>query len=105
MAHNYVRKYTLYIGTQDKETKVKELSDKEIIAVFDTVLENYTLIKAQGRYEYFDKTKCQEETFIIEIVDSELTTIKLENICTFIKNMLNQESIIVQQQVVQWEFI
>lgn len=97
-------KVTYYVGTCDRDTRKKELLDRDFYKVFDELFVNYTLQRAQGVYTMQETgTVVKENTFIITtLVDedniktpSELKIKILNNIETM-KDVLNQESILVE---------
>lgn len=95
-------KVTYYVGTCDKDTCKKELLDRDFYKVFDELFVNYTLQKAQGVYTMQNNgTVVREDTFIVTIFidgnyDKELSDYKIYNNVEIMKNILNQESILVE---------
>ena len=94
-------KITYYIGTYDKDTYGKEMSDTEIINTFDELFENYTFQYANGVYTMQEaKEKVKEQTFIIItfIDDCTESTLRqhVQHNCSILKDRLNQESILVE---------
>lgn len=97
-------KVTYYVGTNDKDTCENELSCREFFKVFDELFINYTLQKAQGVYTMRDTGKTVKElTFIITtfIDEDDIGTInrlkiKILNNVEKLKDVLNQESILVE---------
>lgn len=95
-------KVTYYIATCDKDTCKKELLDRDFYKVFDELFGNYTLQKAQGVYTMQKtKTVVKEDTFIVttliqESRDKKLDEYKINNNIEVIKNILNQELILVE---------
>lgn len=95
-----MQKLIFYIGTNDKDTYKKELDDKTFLAVIDTCFDNYTLEIVTGVYTMQDGSEKRiiEKTFKVTVfnADEYWNTSKLNNVCKFLKNMLNQESIMVE---------
>lgn len=95
-----MQKIIFYIGTNDKDTYKKELDDKIFLAVIDTCFNNYTLETVTGVYTMQDgsQKRIQEKTFKVTVLntDKDWGESKINNICKFLKNMLNQESIAVE---------
>ena len=94
-------KVTYYIGTYDKDTCGKEMSDTEIINAFDELFENYTFQYANGVYAMQEtKEKVKEQTFIVTTFIYECTGATLrqhvQHNCAILKDKLNQESIVVE---------
>lgn len=97
-------KVTYYVGTYDKDTCRKKLSDKKFIELFDDLFYNYTLQKAQGVYTMSDSGEVvRENTFIVTTFLScplhSIDFIIADNVKE-LKNALNQESILVEIQQV-----
>lgn len=94
-------KVIYYIGTNDKDTCKKELSDIQFIKCFDELFGDYTLRKAQGVYTMQDTgTVVREETFIVTTFikpnDFKATNeIVFDNV-QILKDRLNQESILIE---------
>lgn len=95
-----MQKLIFYIGTNDKDTYKKELDDKTFLAVIDTCFNNYTLETVTGVYTMQDgsEKRIQEKTFKVTVLNTnkDWTESKINNVCKFLKNMLNQESIAVE---------
>lgn len=95
-----MQKLIFYIGTNDKDTYKKELDDKTFLAVIDTCFDNYTLEIVTGVYTMHDGSneRVCEQTFKVTVLNTDeyWTSSKLNNVCKFLKNMLNQESIMVE---------
>lgn len=90
-----MKQYKFYIGTCDKIELVKKLPDREFIQAFDFVFDNYTIERATGRYTMKETgTVVDEETFIVTVFN-DFTEQELKNVCNYLKNILNQESILV----------
>ena len=96
-----MQKLVFYIGTNDKDTYKKELDDKTFLAVIDTCFDNYTLEIVTGVYTMQDgsEKRIVEKTFKVTVLntDKDWVESKISNICKFLKNMLNQESIAVEK--------
>ena len=91
-------KTTFYIGLNDKDTKHQEISTidafKIISNVFNTLTEGATIKgNCKGIYKHDDGTQIIEET--IEAFSFDLTQEQTANIVKVLKNVLNQESILV----------
>ena len=91
-------KTTFYIGLNDKDSKQQEISTidafKIISNVFNTLTEGATIKgNCKGIYKHDDGTQIIEET--IEAFSFDLTQEQTTNIVKVLKNVLNQESILV----------
>lgn len=94
------KKYTFYIGLNDKDTKKQIVSAQQVLYFLDKVFDNYTAYATNGRYKYFDGTVENETTIIVTYFDfiNELNETKIKNITKFLKTHLNQELILVEIQ-------
>lgn len=97
-----MKKFTLYLGLNDKDTKTQQISTLEAYKVVTNILANDfdggTIFEAQGIYKHEDGTIVVETTLRIEILFAELPQIK-ELVAT-LKKIFNQESIAVQEEVI-----
>lgn len=97
-------KVTYYIRTCDKDTCKKESLDRDFYKVFDELFGDYTLQKAQGVYTMKDSgTVIKEDTFIVttlvdedDIKTTNKLKIKILNNVETMKDVLNQEAILVE---------
>jgi hypothetical protein len=100
-----MNKYTLYVGLNDKDSKVQLISTLEAYKMINNVLLQYvdgaTIYEARGIYKHDDGTFTTENTLRIELLFVERETVK--TIVDTLKKMLNQESIAVQHEVVESE--
>lgn len=98
-------KYTLYVGLNDKDSKVQEVSTVEAIKLVTNLCTSYTdgatIFEADGVYKHEDGTIVIEKTLRIELMFIEIATVK--TIVETIKRLLNQESIVVQKEVINSE--
>lgn len=90
-----------YIGTLDKDTLKRKVTDAQVIAVLNSCFENYTVEKVMGVYTMQQGSArgeiITEDTFKVTLLtQTDWHTDKINNICKFIKNMLNQECIPVE---------
>ena len=100
-----MEKWTLYIGLNDKDSKVQEIEELEAYKIVRNLLLNFTdgatIFSAMGIYKHEDGTFVTEKTFRIELLFVEKPTVK--EIVNQLKVLLNQESIAVQREVVESE--
>ena len=100
-----IKKFTLYLGLNDKDTKVQMISTLEAYKVVSNILAKDfgggTIFEAQGIYKHDDGTIIVEKTLRIELLFVSKSTVK--EIVDTLKKMLNQESIAVQHEVVESE--
>lgn len=100
-----IEKFTLYVGLNDKDSKVQEVSTLEAYKIINKLLLSYTdgatIFEADGIYKHEDGTFVIEKTLRIELLFVEKSTVK--KIVEEIKRLLNQESVAVQREVVESE--
>lgn len=98
-----IKKFTLYLGLNDKDTKVQMISTLEAYKVVSNILAKDfgggTIFEAQGIYKHDDGTIVIEKTLRIEILFTELPQIKI--LVELLKKMFNQESIAVQEENIE----
>lgn len=97
-----MKKFTLYLGLNDKDSKQQQISTLEAYKVVSNILANDfdggTIFEAQGIYKHEDGTVVVETTLRIEILFAELPAIK--ELVKTLKKIFNQESIAVQEEVI-----
>lgn len=95
-------KFTLYVGLNDKDSKVQKVSTVEAIKLVTNLCTTYTdgatIFEAEGVYKHEDGTVVIEKTLRIELMFIEKSTVK--TIVDTIKRLLNQESVVVQQEII-----
>lgn len=100
-----VNKFTLYVGLNDKNTRVQEFSIEEAKNIIskefaENEIEGATFLGAEGIYTYkSDNTTEKENSFKIEILFASKK--QIENAVAGIKTKLNQESVaVVEEKIV-----
>lgn len=103
-----MKKTTLYIGLNDKDSKVQKIDTLEAYKIVYNILFSYgidgaTIYNATGIYKHDNGTIVIENTLRVELFD----TIDKQIIAAIssLKIALNQESIIRQDENVTSEFI
>lgn len=102
-----MKKYTLYVGLNDKETKKQMISTKKAIAVAEkTCLEHTdgcTISAAKGIYKHDDGTFVRENTLRIELlfVSKNVVRVLINNL----KVLLNQEAIVLHEENIVSEMV
>lgn len=95
-----MKKFTLYLGLNDKDTKVQQISTVEAYKIVSNLIsrdfEGGTIFEAQGIYKHEDGTIVTETTLRIEILFAEKPAILA--LCNTLKQAFNQESIAVQEE-------
>ena len=93
-----MKKFTLYMGLNDKDLKVQVISTIEAYKVVSNILAKDfgggTIYEAQGIYKHDDGKIVFEKTLRIEILFAEEPQIKA--LVAELKKIFNQESIAVQ---------
>ena len=102
-----MKKFTLYLGLNDKDTKRQEISTLEAYKATQNILKSYvsgaTIFEAQGMYTHEDGTLVIETTLRIELLFTDIETVK--RIVSILKTVFNQESIVVQVQTIESELM
>ena len=101
------KKYILYVGLNDKDTKKQLITTnnaKKIIQheLFKNGIQGYTIYKGDGLYKHESGAITIEKTFIIELIyiDDKIVNQVIEQL----KKVLNQESILKQTQNINISF-
>lgn len=94
-----IKKLTLYLGLNDKDTKVQMISTLEAYKIVSNILASDfgggTIYEAKGVYKHDDGTIVFEKTLRIEILFAEKENVR--NLVEQLKKMFNQESVAVQE--------
>ena len=100
-------KVTLYVGLNDKDTKIQviETRDAYVIAqgLTASITGGGTIYEAMGVYTHENGEIVQERTLRIEIFNSAIDRIR--ELVARLKTALNQESIIMQEEVIESVFL
>lgn len=98
-------KYTLYIGLNDKDSKVQKISTVEAVKIVTnlctTFTDGATIFEADGVYKHDDGTIVIEKTLRVELLFIDKQSVR--QIVNTVKQILNQESVAVQHEVVDSE--
>lgn len=103
-----MKKITLYIGLNDKDSKVQEVGTLDAYKMVSNVIEvDSTITEGRGIYKHEDGTVVSEVSLIVELLDFDNILSKgwVKNKIDQIKTLLNQESVAVQYQEVDSELI
>lgn len=105
---NKIVKYTLYVGLNDKDSKIQEISTidayKIIVNVCKTSgLDGFTIGEATGFYVHENGEVVTEKSLRIEILFT--TNEVIDAIIKDIKTILNQESVVKQVEEVTSELV
>ncbi len=95
-----MEKFTLYLGLNDKDTKVQQISTVEAYKIVSNLIasrfDGGTIFEANGIYKHENGTFVTEKTLRIEILFAEFEDIK--KFVQTLKEIFNQESIAVQRE-------
>lgn len=98
-------KITLYIGLNDKDTKKQEIETIEAFKIvsnlISTLCNGGTIYSAQGIYKHENGEIVIENTLRVELI--EIDPAALKRLADTIKQVLNQESIIIQRENIDTE--
>lgn len=103
-----MKKITLYIGLNDKDSKVQEINTLDAYKVVNNTLGvGSTITEGRGIYTHDDGTVVSEVSLVVELLDFDNTLTKewLKGKVDTLKAILNQESIAVQEQRVKSELM
>ena len=93
-----IRKYTLYIGTNDKDTGTQLISTEDAHKIVGEICEKYvsgyTVTEAQGNWLSEDGMRHRENTLIYSFSDAD--EVKIQSIMDEVLIALNQESILAE---------
>lgn len=100
-----IKKFTLYLGLNDKDTKQQEIATVEAYKIVSNLIssdfDGGTIFEAKGIYKHEDGQIVTETTLRIELLFTE--AIKVKALCDTLKKLFNQESIAVQEEVINSE--
>lgn len=101
-----MKEFTLYVGLNDKNTKVQKISTIEAYKMVENTLLNNgidgaTIYEGRGIYKHENGIKVRETTLIIKIImfDEKAEDQYIDNlkkVVSILKTTLNQESVAVQ---------
>lgn len=101
-----MKKTTLYVGLNDKDTKRQMIDTLEATKLTTNIITNLangcTIYNATGIYKHDNGEIVIENTLKIELFEVENEVIN--NIISLLKLALNQESIIKQEDIITSEF-
>lgn len=103
-----MRKITLYIGLNDKDTKLQEVNTLDAYKMVSNVIGvGCTITEGRGIYKHDDGTVVSEVSLVVELLDFDNTLSKewVKSKVEQVKTILNQESVAVQEQEVKSELM
>lgn len=99
------KKFTLYLGLNDKDTKLQKYSTVESYKIISNLIkarfDGGTISEAVGLYKHEDKTWVNEVTLRIELMF--VTKEEVREFVNLLKEMFNQESVAVNEEVITSE--
>ncbi len=104
-----MKKFTLYLGLNDKETKQQEFKTEEaiyivgVILIDDFGLSGATIQTGYGIYKHDDGFVTKETTIIITLLDISDNTVN--EIIDRLKSVFNQECILKEVSLVDFSFM
>ena len=100
-----IKKFTLYLGLNDKDTKTQQITTVEAYKIVSNLIsadfDGGTIFEAKGIYKHEDGQIVTETTLRIELLFAEKMQVK--NLCDTLKKLFNQESIAVQEEIINSE--
>ena len=101
------KKFTIYLGLNNKETKQQEFTTSEAVDICFKIAKRFfdgiTVATANGFYKHIDEKIIFENSLIIDIFEDNLP--KIRKFIDFLAVVFCQESIIVEEKTTQSEFI
>lgn len=91
-----MRKHTLFLGLNDKDSKVQEVKTEQAVSLIGKIAGDCTITPSTGYYTHQDGTIVKETSLKVEMLfkaDNQVLGIVQD-----LKTMLNQESIAVQTE-------
>ena len=102
-----MKKFTLYLGLNDKDTKQQKIAILEAYKIAMNIILKYTdgatIFEASGYYKHDNGSITIEKTLRIELLFIEKSTVLV--IIDTLKNVFNQESVILQEETILSELI
>lgn len=87
-----IKKYTIYLGLNDKDTKVQEISTLEAYKIVSNLIsadfDGGTIFEAKGIYKHDDGTIVTETTLRIELLFAE--ELQVKEFVETLKKLFNQ---------------
>ena len=92
-----VKKYNLFLGLNDKDSKKQEISTLNAYKILMNYFSGATVTESTGFYKHEDGTIIIEKSLKIEILDFD-NNFNLSQTVNDLKRLFNQESIAVEIQ-------
>ena len=102
-----MKRFTLYVGLNDKDTKTQKIDTLEAYKIVSNLLVatvgGGTIYQAQGIYKHDNGDIVIENTLRIEIIEA--SEKEIDYIIKTLKTILNQEAIILQTENIESKLI
>ena len=99
-----MNKYTFYIGLNDKDSKVQEITTLDAYKIVSTLIGDCTIQEGKGIYTHQDGTQILETTLIVQVLDF-TGSYNYKAVAETIKTALNQESVAVVHEQIKSELV
>ena len=104
MSKNQIQKRVLFVGLFDKDTKTQKIDTVAACNLIQNIilsngLDGATISNATGIYKHDDGQIIIEPSVRIELLFA--TEKQIKNICEAIKTALNQESVVLESQIIE----
>lgn len=96
-------KFIMYLGLNDKDTKRQEIQTLDAYKIAVNVIGDCSITEILGFYTHIDGEVVTEKSFKIEIFGH--TELEVKIIAEKLKQMFNQESVIIEKQIVDSQFV
>lgn len=102
-----MKKITLYVGLNDKDTKTQKIDTVEAVKIVSnliyTMMDGGTIYNATGIYKHENGDIVIENTLRIELIECDEKS--LGRLIETLKSVLNQETIIKQTELINSELV
>jgi hypothetical protein len=99
-----IKKITLFLGLNDKNTKLQEISTLDAFKIIQNYLDGGTITEATGFFKHEDGSLIIEKSLKIEVLDFN-NDFNIEKTVIDLKKIFNQESIAVQIENITSELL
>ena len=92
-----LEKFNLYVGLNDKDSKVQEIDTERAKDIVNRVCGDCSIQEITGYYTHDNGEQVKENTLKVELLFKQESDVRLY--CQDLKKLLNQESIAVNKEV------
>ena len=93
---------TFYIETKNEDLRQCKYLKEFFIRTFDEVFDKYTLIYCDERYKREDGTVINEKILKVEVILKSIRGFNITKKCEYLKNILNQKTIYVTTERIDY---